>query len=526
MESSDRRALHLGAEGEARSDLCGAAATVAFGGEAVPRRLPPLAAQREELVERIPPAQPSQDLPVGAAANRVDLLAARSDLRPVGPDPSVALPLGAQELRPAQQAVAPRHQLGEGEQREDRESGGRAQIGAQHLPAVAFEQEQLVGEHRQVVVVADGRGGHAPDLAARDAQQPGELDVLEVEEPALVPAAEALEQRPADHERSTVQSGDGKGLLAGDLTWLVEPVIEAQPRLVQVLAGCVDSARIRPEQDQRAGGTGIGAKVEQRDQGIEPARAHDHVHVQDREVIAARLGQRQVDRPRVTAVVRRANQPDRLVLLRQPLGDGGTVVGGRVVHDQDLHLCAAPVLQQRAQAALERPGAVVVDDDYRDQLDEPSSASRLIRPLKIEMKSTAESICRPSTRKLVDRTRALVSVKGLFPAHWTVSWISLASAPVIRSRPSTPTTVRKRVEITRSNHRGGRLPASTPYRAAATPKMVSWKAARIPSAATMKLFLSSPRKNPSTGPFDSTIAPVTATVIRTSPGTMKLSVGL
>ena len=33
--------------------------------------------------------------------------------------------------------------------------------------------------------------------AAGDPQQPGELDVLEVEEAALVPAAEPLEQRPA-----------------------------------------------------------------------------------------------------------------------------------------------------------------------------------------------------------------------------------------------------------------------------------------------------------------------------------------
>src|SRR3954463_16123594 len=109
MESSERRALHLGAEGEARSDLCGATATVAFGGEAVPGRLPPLAAQRQELVERIAPAQPTQGLPVGAAANGVDLLATRPDLRAVVPHPAVALPLGAQELRPTQQAVAPGH---------------------------------------------------------------------------------------------------------------------------------------------------------------------------------------------------------------------------------------------------------------------------------------------------------------------------------------------------------------------------------------------------------------------------------
>jgi len=78
------------------------------------------------------------------------------------------------------------------------------------------------------------------------------------------------------------------------------------------------------------------------------------------------------------------------VLIGQALGDRGAVVGGGVVHHQDLGLHIAGALQQGAKAALERVGAVVVDDYDRDQLGELSSASRLIRPLKIEMKRTAE----------------------------------------------------------------------------------------------------------------------------------------
>ena len=53
-----------------------------------PSRLAALAPERQELIERIAPAQAAQDVAVGAAANRVDLLAPPYDLRPVRPRPS------------------------------------------------------------------------------------------------------------------------------------------------------------------------------------------------------------------------------------------------------------------------------------------------------------------------------------------------------------------------------------------------------------------------------------------------------
>ncbi len=71
-------------------------------------------------------------------------------------------------------------------------------------------------------------------------------------------------------------------------------------------------------------------------------------------------------------------------------------------------------------------------------------------------------ICNPSTRKVVERTRARVSVKGSVPAHWIVSWISFASETSSITRPSPATASRKRVETTASSQRGGSWPASTP----------------------------------------------------------------
>ena len=91
------------------------------------------------------------------------------------------------------------------------------------------------------------------------------------------------------------------------------------------------------------------------------------------------------------------------------LGDLGAPVGGRVVDDQDLGVHLAGVIEQGADAALERVGAVVVDDDDRDQRarrDRAQGSDRLSRPLKIEMKSTAEITCRPRTPNLVAPGRA------------------------------------------------------------------------------------------------------------------------
>src|SRR5215207_3854452 len=152
------------------------------------------------------------------------------------------------------------------------------------------------------------------------------------------------------------------------------------------------------------------------------------------------------------------------------LRDRVAPVRGRVVDHQHLGARVARVGDQGLEAAPERVGAVVVDDYDRDQRNQPaplfsaasSSTIRLRRPLKIEMKSTAEITCRPRTRKLVVRTRARVSVKTLLPAHWTVSWVSLAIDPSISRRPTRPTLSRKRTEITQRSHRGGSLPASTP----------------------------------------------------------------
>src|SRR6185436_15199096 len=110
-------------------------------------------------------------------------------------EPAIAPELRSQEPGTAQQAVGPEQQLAQREQRQQRNARAKAEIREQHLPAVALEQEKLLGEHRQVIVVRDRGVRDAPDLAAGDPQKPRELHVFEVQEAALIPAAETLEQR-------------------------------------------------------------------------------------------------------------------------------------------------------------------------------------------------------------------------------------------------------------------------------------------------------------------------------------------
>src|SRR5207244_8754484 len=132
--------------------------------------LAPLPPEAEELVERIPPAKPPQQPPVGSAPHRLNEAPPLADPIAMTGDPAVRVELRPQELRPPDQAVAPEHQLAAREQRTEREPGVSPEVGEEHRPAIALEQEQLVGEHRQVVVVADGRGGNQVDLATRQPQ--------------------------------------------------------------------------------------------------------------------------------------------------------------------------------------------------------------------------------------------------------------------------------------------------------------------------------------------------------------------
>ena len=89
--------------------------------------------------------------------------------------------------------------------------------------------------------MADGRGGDAVDLAAGEPQEPGELDVLVVEEAALVPSAQLIEEAAPDHEGGAVQPAHREGsvpVLAG----LAEPAVEPEAGDVDVLPRRVDPA--------------------------------------------------------------------------------------------------------------------------------------------------------------------------------------------------------------------------------------------------------------------------------------------
>ena len=219
-----------------------------------------------------------------------------------------------------------------------------------------------------------------------------------------------------------------------------------------------DSSRISGQATPAAGFASSSATS-----GSSQPELDDDVHVEHGDVVAARLGQGEVDRPGVAAVGRGAQQAD--------LARARPRAARRSRRCRRRRRCPPPAprpaprrrRQQRRGGSPRGVRAVVVDDYDRDQLDEPSSASRLIRPLKIEMKSAAESICRPRTRKLVESTSARVSVKTLLPAHWIGELDQLGErASISRTDPRPATPSRNRTEITRSSHRGGSLPASTP----------------------------------------------------------------
>jgi hypothetical protein len=86
--------------------------------EPVALRLSPLATQREELVERIAPAEAPQDTPVRGPPDRFDEAPSVAEALAVAGDPAVGVQLRAQERGAPEEAVAPHHQLREREQRE------------------------------------------------------------------------------------------------------------------------------------------------------------------------------------------------------------------------------------------------------------------------------------------------------------------------------------------------------------------------------------------------------------------------
>ena len=145
---------------------------------------------------------------------------------------------------------------------------------------------------------------------------------------------------------------------------------------MNVLAGRVDPAGVGLEHDQRTDGADLRPPLEVGDQRLQPAGADHDVHVEHRDVLAPGLGQGEVDRARIAAVRVRAEQPQRFVLCRQSLDDGVASVGGGVVHHQYLGRDRAGIVQQGPQAALDRVGAVVVDNDYGDQGPVVSAAPR------------------------------------------------------------------------------------------------------------------------------------------------------
>ena len=126
-----------------------------------------------------PSAARAATLPVGAPADRVDLLAALADLRAVrrAPSGSSAASLAGTSARAAGSSPTSSARV----RASSGESASRVAarvVGEQHLPAVSLEQEELVGEHRQVVVVGDAsrpartRSRCRRSAAARRARRP------------------------------------------------------------------------------------------------------------------------------------------------------------------------------------------------------------------------------------------------------------------------------------------------------------------------------------------------------------------
>ena len=151
------------------------------------------------------------------------------------------------------------------------------------------------------------------------------------------------------------------------LAGLAEPAVEPEAGDVDVLARRVDPFGVGLEQDQRTGRPGLRVLLEEVRERPQPAGVDDGVHVEDRDVATPRLVQSEADGPGVSAVGRRAQHPDGGAPLCDCVGDRCAPVGRGVVDDQDLRADVPRVGEQRLETAAEGVGAVVVDDDDRDQ---------------------------------------------------------------------------------------------------------------------------------------------------------------
>ena len=168
----------------------------------------------------------------------------------------------------------------------------------------------------------------------------------------------------------------------------VEPLDEVDP-LPAILASCPHSAEAHPErpgvvapghvrlgpqleldetrgeEDLGAGGPHGGIRLQRLHQGLQPARRHKGVAVDEGDVVhLAEVEQAEVGAPGKAEIAGAAPE----LHLREELGNAvGAAVGGGVVHDHYLEGTSGPLRRQHmGDGALDHHAPVEIDQDCTD----------------------------------------------------------------------------------------------------------------------------------------------------------------